>query len=126
MKKKTIRAFLLSVLLRTLIMLPNMIINKGIFTLSADYNYQQVPFNMIMNYSLKEGTFLWTWYNELGSNFIGTYSFYNLLSPFSIIGYLFKPEFYPYLSGILTILKFGIAGLTSYLYLKRYVKNKNY
>lgn len=126
MKNKALKAFLLSILLGSLIILPNMIINKGIFTLSADYNYQQVPFNMIMNHSLKEGTFLWTWYNELGSNFIGTYSFYNLLSPFSIIGYLFKSNFYPYISGILTILKFGIAGLTSYLYLKRYVKNKNY
>jgi len=125
-KNKTLQAFLLSIFLGALIVLPNMIINKGIFTLSCDYNYQQIPFSEIMNHSLKEGSYLWTWYNELGSNFIGTYSFYNLLSPFSIIGYLFKPAFYPYISGLLTILKFGVAGLTSYLFLKRYVKNKNY
>lgn len=79
-----------------------------------------------MNHSIKEGSFLWSWYNELGSNSIETFSFYNLFSPFNIISYFFPARLYPYLCGWLMILKFGIAGLSSYLFMSRYVKNKNY
>jgi len=125
-KRKALLAFLLSSLLGMLIVLPNVILNKGIFAIISDFNFQQVPFNMLMNKAIKNGNILWTWYNELGSNFIGTFSFYNLLSPFSIFGYLFPGNWYPYLVGPIIILKYGVGGLTSYLFLKRYVKNKNY
>ena len=79
-----------------------------------------------MSDAIKEGSFLWTWYNELGSNFIGTFSFYNLFSPFSLIMYLFPVGFIPYLNGIFMILKYGVAGLISYLFLKRYFKDYKY
>lgn len=126
MKNKTFLAFLLSFVLGSIIVIPNIIINNGIFSLTADFNTQQIPFNKIINYSIKNGSIFWTWFNDLGSNFIGTFSFYNLLSPFSIIGYLFPDNIYQYLAGPLCILKYSISGLTSYLFLKRYVKNKNY
>lgn len=125
-KNKIIISFLLSLILGMIIIVPNMIAGKGIFSLVADFDMQQIPFNMMINNSIKEGSILWTWYNELGSNFIGTFSFYNLFSPFNIIGYLFPASWFPYLIGPIFILKYGIAGLTSYLFLKRYVKNKNY
>lgn len=125
-KNKCFLAFLCSLILGCIIILPFIIIGKGVLVIWADYNVQQIPFGEIMNHSLKEGSFLWSWYNELGSNFIGTFSFYNLFSPFSIISYLFPARWYPYLSGWLMILKFGVAGLSSYLFLSRYVKNKNY
>ena len=110
-------AFLLSLGLGMIIIIPNMIIGKGIFALMADYNTQQVTFGEMINYSLKENSYLWCWFNELGSNFIATFSFYNLFSPFSLISYLFPARWYPYVCSILNILKFGIAGLTSYLFL---------
>ena len=124
-KNKAFISFLLSLLLGMLIVLPSAFMNKGIFSLVADYNLQQVPFGMLMNDAIKNGNFFWTWFNDLGSNFIGTFSFYNLCSPFSLISYLFPSSFYPYLSGILLIFKYGISGLTSYLFFKRYVKNKD-
>lgn len=123
---KALLAFLCSFILGSIIIVPYMIIGKGIFTLWADYNIEQIPYAQLMNYSIKEGSIFWTWNNELGSNFIGTFSYYNLFSPFSMIGYLFPYRWYPYIGGILTILKFAVSGLTSYLFLKRYVKNKNY
>ena len=125
-KSKMFLAFILSFVLGCLIVLPNMIVGKGIYSLTSDYNLQQVPFNMIMSDAVKEGSFLWNWYNELGSNFIGTFSFYNLFSPFSLIMYLFPISLIPYLNGIFMILKYGIAGLTSYLFLKRYFKDYKY
>ena len=125
-RNKLFLSFILSLCLGTIIVLPGIIAGMGIFSLVADYNLQQVPFGMLINDAIKEGSYHWTWFNDLGSNFIGTFSFYNLFSPFSIIGYLFPAKFYPYLSGVLLILKYAIAGVCSYLFLKRYVKNKNY
>lgn len=125
-KNKGFIAFLLSFLLGSLIVVPNIVLNKGIYTVFADFNVQQIPFNKMINYSLKEGSFLWTWYNELGSNMIGSFSFYNMFSPFNIICYLFPSSWFEYLIGPMFILKYAISGLTAYLFLKRYVKNKDY
>lgn len=126
LKNKTLLAFLLSFLLGTIIILPNIIKGHGVYSLIADFNVQQIPFNKIMNESIKEGSVLWTWYNELGNSFIGSFSFYNLFSPFNIIGFIFPASWFEYLVGPIFILKYAVAGLTSYLFLKRYVKNKNY
>lgn len=104
--------------------LPIIILEKGLFFIGSDFNLQQMIFGEVMNYSLKEGSYLWTWFNDLGSDFIGTFSFYNLFSPFNVFTYLFPARWYPYLCSFLTIVKFGVGGLTSYLFLKRYVKNK--
>ena len=98
LKKKSVQAFCYSLILGLLIVLPNIIVEKGIYSLISDYNYQQVPFNMLMANAIKEGTILWTWFNELGSNFIGTFSFYNLFSPFNILIYPFPESIYPYLN----------------------------
>lgn len=126
LKSNALKAFLLSFLLGSIIILPNIIKGNGIYSLIADFNVQQIPFNKIINESIKEGSVLWTWYNELGSSFIGSFSFYNLFSPFNIIGYLFPASWFEYLVGPIFILKYAIAGLTSYLFLKRYVKDKRY
>jgi len=122
---KILLSFVLSFVLGCLIVIPNIIAGKGIYYLVNDFNFQQIPFNIISNYSIKNGT-LYTWFNDFGSNFISTYSFYNLFSPFNIIGYLFPSSVFPYLIGPIFILKYGCTGLFSYLYLKRYVKNKDY
>lgn len=126
LKNKAFIAFILSFILGSLIIVPWIIKGDGIYNLIADFNAQQIPFNKIINESIKEGSFLWTWYNELGSNFIGTFSFYNLFSPFNIITYIFPANWYEYLIGPIFILKYAVAGLTSYLFIQRYVKNKKY
>lgn len=123
---KILISFLLSIILGSIIVIPNIIMGHGIYNLVADFNLQQIPFNMLINYSIKHGNILWTWFNEMGSNFIGTFSFYNLFSPFNIIGYLFPENWFPYLIGPIFILKYGVSGICSYLFLERYVKNKNY
>ena len=125
-KNKRFQAFMLSFLLGLIITLPNIILGRGIYSLIADLNFQQIPFNKYINESIKNGSVLWAWGNELGSNFIGTFSFYNLTSPFNILGYLFPSDWFEYLLGPIFILKYAIAGLTSYLFMERYIKNKNY
>ena len=102
--KYEILAFLLSFLVGCLMFLPITILEKGLFFIGSDFNLQQMIFGEVMNYSLKEGSYLWTWFNDLGSDFIGTFSFYNLFSPFNIIGYLFPSSMYEYLIGPILIL----------------------
>ena len=123
-KSRVFIAFLLSFCLGALIILPNLIYGLGRYNLTGDFSAQQIPFNMMINDSLKEGSFLWTWFNDLGSNFIGTFSFYNIFSPFNLITYLFPSTWFPYLIGWVYILKYAVAGVTSYLFLKRYVKKE--
>ena len=126
LKNKKIQAFMLSFFVGLIVNLPNTILGGGIFSLIADLNVQEIPFNMYVNEAIKNGNVLWTWSNELGSNFIGTFSFYNLFSPFNIIGYIFPSDWFKYLLGPIFILKYAVAGLTSYMFIERYVKNKNY
>ena len=99
---------------------------KGIFTLFADFNNQQIPFNILANQAVKSGEVFWNWNVDLGSNFIGAFSFYNLGSPFFWITLLFPAKAFPYLAGWIFILKYAVAGATSCAYIQLFVKDKKY
>lgn len=94
---------------------------SGAFTLMTDFNSQQIPFSIAVNDALKSGEFGWMWNVDLGTNIIGAFSFYNLGSPFFWCSLLFPAESFPYVVGWLFILKYVVAGGTSYLYIKRFV-----
>lgn len=119
-------AFILSFLLGFFITIPWIITGKGIFTFLADYNTQQIPFNIYMNNAISNNNYIWNWYNDLGASFIGSFGLYNLFSPFTMVLWLFPTRYVPYLMGPIFILKYGIAGLTSFMFLKRYVQNYKY
>lgn len=99
---------------------------KGIFTLFADFNNQQIPFNILANQAVKSGEVFWNWNIDLGSNFIGAFSFYNLGSPFFWITLLFPAKTFPYLAGWFFVLKYAVAGATSCAYIQMFIKNKKY
>lgn len=99
---------------------------KGLFTLVADFNSQQIPFTMLTADSLKDGNAGWNWYVDLGTNFVGAFSFYNLGSPFFWITLLFPSDLFPYLVGWIYILKYAFAGLTSFLYIRRFTEDERY
>ena len=52
-KNKALLAFLCSLVLGCIIIVPFIITGKGIFTLWADYNIEQIPYAQMMNYSIK-------------------------------------------------------------------------
>lgn len=120
------KVFLLCLLTSGIMFLPSLIANKGLFSLVGDFNYQQIPFNILSNRAIKSGDIFWNWYTDLGSSFIGSYSFYTLGSPFFWLSLIFPPYFFPYIVGPMFMLKYSVAGLTSFAYLRRYVKNENY
>lgn len=120
-----LKAFLWGAVIAAVFIVPCIIKDHGLFLYTGDYNAQVIPFYQIMSDAVKNGEFGWNWYTDLGTSFVGGYSFYNLGSPFFWIMVLFPVGAIPYLLGPMTILKFGLSSLNAYLFLKRYTKDKN-
>lgn len=100
---------------------PYILQGNGAFTLMTDFNSQQIPFSIAVNEALKNGEFGWMWNADLGTNIIGAFSFYNLGSPFFWCSLLFPAKSFPYVVGWLFILKYVVAGVNAYLYIKRFI-----
>ena len=120
-----LKSFLWGMAVIAAFVIPCIIMDKGMYLYFGDYNCQELPFYELMSYCIKNGDTGWNWYTDLGSPFIGSYSVVNLGSPFFLVMLPFPVDWIPYLAGPLTILKFGVASLGAYIYLKRYVKDKN-
>ena len=84
---------------------------------------QQIPFYQMCHDMIRSGETGWNWYTDLGSNFIGSYAFYLMGSPFFWLTIPFPSDAVPYLLAPLMMLKLATAAVTSYGYLKRFVKN---
>ena len=119
-------AFLISLGIAFAFFLPFIIYDNGYFLYYGDFNVQQIPFNQMTHDAIRAGNIGWNWYTDLGVNLIGSYSFYNLGSPFFWLTLPFPSAWVPYMIGPLLILKIGCCGLTSYLFISRYVKNQWY
>lgn len=122
-KKWLLLAFIFSFLLAACILLPNMIKNGGILYLSSDYMSQQIPFNITYNDDLKENGLNYTFKNDLGDNFVSSYSFYDVFSPFNLFNYIFPSDWIPYSLGYIYMLKFAFAALSAFIFLDNIVKN---
>lgn len=100
------------------------ILGDGLFTLSNDFNAQELSFNMFANEAIKRGDIFWNWNIDIGSDFITTFSFYNLGSPFFWLSLLFKPSAFPFVMAGIYVLKYAVAGVTSFLYLRMFAKDE--
>lgn len=121
-----LRAFLYGLGISLIFFLPFIIFDNGYFLFYGDFNVQQVPFYQMCHDAVRSGNIGWSWTTDLGANFIGSYSFYLLGSPFFWLTLPFPSEAVPYLMGPLLMLKFGFASMTGYLYLRRYVKTPDF
>lgn len=121
-KKKQLRlmTFLIALATATAMFLPSIIVGKGYFIFYGDFNVQQIPFYQHCHEMVRSGSFGWDWQTDLGANFIGSYSFYLLGSPFFWLTLPFPNSFIPYLMGPLLILKFACAALTGYMFIRRF------
>ena len=85
---------------------------------------QQVPFYRLAHDArCARGNIGWSHLTDLGANFIGSYSFYLLGSPFFWLTIPFPGEWLQFLMGPLFMLKFASAALTGYVYLHRYARS---
>ena len=121
-KEKRLSTFLIALFTAACLFVPYIIMSEGYFTFYGDFNAQQIPFYMHCHEMVKSGKFFWDFGTDLGSNFIGSYSFYLLGSPFFWLTIPFPTEIVPYLIGPLLILKFALCALTAYLYIRRFTR----
>ncbi|MBR6533396.1 MAG: YfhO family protein [Clostridia bacterium] len=121
-KEKALSTFLLALLTAACLFVPYMILSEGYFTFYGDFNVQQIPFYQKCHEAIKSGNIFWDFETDLGANFIGSYSFYLLGSPFFWLTIPFPNSFVPYLMGPLLILKFACAALTAYFYIRRFTR----
>ena len=121
-KEKYISTFFIALATAAVLFVPYILMSEGYFTFYGDFNVQQIPFYQQCHKAIKEGNIFWSWTTDLGANFIGSYSFYLLGSPFFWLTIPFPNWFVPYLIGPLLILKFGCAAFTSYFYIRRFTR----
>ncbi len=124
--KQYLLVFTISFIVSLLFFLPFIIMDKGMFIYYGDFNVQQIPFYRLCHDAIRNGNIFWNWETDLGVNFISSYSFYTLGSPFFWLTIPFPTEALPYLMAPLLMLKFAVSSLTSFAFLKRFVKNPNY
>lgn len=121
-KEQTFRSFWLALLVATALFLPFIIYGKGLFIYYGDFNVQQISFYQMAHDAVRSGDVAWSWTTDLGANFVGSYSFYLLGSPFFWLTLPFPSAAVPYLMGPLLILKFACASTAAYLLARRFVR----
>ena len=124
-KSKALSTFLIALGVAAAFFLPYMFIDRGYFIFYGDFNVQQIPFYQECHAAIKSGNWGWNWNTDLGANFIGSYAYYLVTSPFFLITLPFPNSFVPYLMGPLLILKFACCALTAYFYIRRFTKTSD-
>ncbi len=125
-KEKYLIVFSAAALIMLVIMLPLIIYNGGYFLYYGDFNSQQIPFYKHVGEAIANGgLFGWDWGTDLGSPLFTSYSFYNTGSPFFWITEIFPKSITISLIPFLLAIKTGVSALTSYAYMRRFLKNTN-
>lgn len=125
-KNPYLRVFLIALFTALTFIVPYMILDKGLFLFFGDYCVQQVPFYSLAHDAIKSGNIWWNWNTDLGANFIGSYAFYLLGSPFFWLTIPLPSAAVPYTLGPLLAIKIAVAAVTAYAYISRFVKKQDY
>lgn len=123
-KEKYLAAFLLGFFTLLLSILPVMLCDRGYFIYYGDFNAQQIPFYNLANDAVRSGQFGWNWFTDLGSDLMTSYSFYLSASPFFWLSTILPRAAVTYAIPFLLALKHGVASLTAYIYIRRFVRGK--
>ena len=120
--RRYLLAFLLGFGSLLVVILPIIIADGGYYIYYGDYNSQQIPFYNLANDAVRSGSFGWNWYTDLGVNFIGSYAFYLLGSPFFWLTTILPRSWVTFAMPVLLCMKHGIASLTAYAYIRRFAQ----
>ena len=121
-KERALSTFLLALVMGCVVFAPFIIQDRGYFFFYGDFNVQQIPFYQVCHEAIRSGNIAWNSLTDLGSDFIGSYTFYLIGSPFFWLTIPFPTHIVPYLMAPLLILKFACAALTAYLFIRRFTK----
>jgi uncharacterized membrane protein YfhO len=106
-------------------LIPAIIGNGGYLTYYGDYNLQQITFLKHIHEMVRSGSFGWDWGTDLGTDLIGSYSFYIFTSPFFWITIPFPTSTVIFIMPFILSLKYALAAIFAFLYIKRFVKSQN-
>lgn len=123
-KEKYFQAFMLGFVTLMAAFIPVMICDRGYFIYYGDFNAQQIPFHALLNNAIRGGQFGWNWFTDLGSDLLTSYSFYLIGSPFFWITTIIPQSLVIGFIPVLLAIKHGIASLTAYAYIRRFVRGK--
>lgn len=115
------KSFFIALIMSAVMFLPFVIIDKGFFVFYGDYNAQQIPFFKMCVQAVHDGMMGWDWHTDLGANFIGSYTYYTLGSPFFWFMTLFPASWSHYLMAPLLCVKIALFSLFAYIYIRRFV-----
>ena len=124
-KEKYLKAFFIGFACIFISLLPIIIVDKGYFIYYGDYNAQQIPFYILANNAVRSGQLGWNWFTDLGSDFLTSYSFYLSGSPFFWLTTIMPKMMITFSMPLLLAVKHGLAAMTAYAYIRRFVRNKN-
>lgn len=120
-KKYYQKSFLVALAMAAAMFLPFVIADGGYFLLCGDYNAQQIPFFKHSIEMVHNGTLGWDWQTDIGANFIGSYTYYTLGSPFFWFMTLFPAAISEYLMAPLLCVKIALFSLFGFMYIRRFV-----
>ncbi|MGN0678628.1 MAG: YfhO family protein [Oscillospiraceae bacterium] len=126
LKSKAFLAFCFGFLLYILTILPDLISQKGILLISADFRHQSLPFTYHIRDCILSGNVVWDHSSGLGSQFLSSYAFYNLFSPFTLLYLIIPRNAIVYVMPYIIAAKYGLGTMLAYFYAARFLKNKNY
>ncbi len=121
--KHSIYAFTIPFIISLTVFICLIIYDGGIMNYIGDFDSQQLNFGRVCVEAVHSGNLGWNWNTDLGVNFIGSYSFYTIGSPFFWLTALFPASFAPYFTGPLLAVKTGFSSLFAYYYIRRFVKS---
>lgn len=124
-KEKYLLLFIVAFVGMMIAFIPCIVTNGGVFLYYGDFNSQQVMFHKHAVEAVHSGNFGWDWGTDLGTSFIGSYSFYVLGSPFFWLECLFPANAVPYILPWILALKTSVAAVTAYAFIRRFVEDKN-
>ena len=120
-KKYYKKSFFIALIMAVVMFLPFLFIDKGYFIFYGDYNAQQIPFFKMCVQAIHDGWSGWDWHTDLGANFVGSYTYYTLGSPFFWFMTLFPAAWSHYLMAPLLCVKIALFSLFSFIYIRRFV-----
>ncbi|MDE6833582.1 MAG: YfhO family protein [Ruminococcus sp.] len=124
-EEKYLIAFIMGFVCLLVSVIPVMIVDGGYFIYYGDFNAQQIPFYNLANDAVRNGQFGWNWYTDLGSDLMTSYSFYLIGSPFFWLSTILPRSLVTLSIPFLLALKHGVASLTAYAYIRKFVRSKN-
>ena len=123
-KQDYIKAWLICFFIAFISFIYFIVKSDGFFVLTNDFNDQQIPFTIGLHNALMDGGISgFSWDMDLGTSTLDAFSFYELGSPFFWLSMLFPANSFPYIVGWLFMLKFAFAGMTSCLYIRRFLSD---